>query len=85
MSETTENQDAGGGFAPAAGSAKFAVQRAEWPNWFAGWNVRGYPSWTSYYNDAQYVRLDDLSDTLVKLQKHKPVAELVLPNAKLSE
>lgn len=65
--------------APPA-SAKFVVQRPEYPDWWAGWNEQNLPIWTSDHGDTRLVRLDELVDTLTRLKKHKPVAALYSPN-----
>jgi hypothetical protein len=61
--------------------AKFVIQRPEYPDWFCGWSEHGGGAcWTSNSDDAVYVYLDDLVATLTKLQKHKPIAALLLLN-----
>jgi hypothetical protein len=64
----------------AAGSAKFVLQRAEYPDWYAGKNMQGYACWTSEYGDAKFVRLDELVETMQWLAKEKPCATLHSPN-----
>lgn len=66
----------------APSSAKFVVQREEYPDWFAGWNMQNLPCWTSEYGDAKFVRLDELVTTLTRLADQKPIAALYLPNAR---
>lgn len=63
-------------------SAKFLVQRPEYPDWWAGWNEYNLPSWTSHPGYAYLVRSDELVDTLTRLKKHKPIAALYSPNGR---
>ena len=57
------------------GPVFFVIQRPTYPDWFAGWNVRG-PTWTSNYDDACRVRLGLLVSYMQNLAKHKPFASL---------
>lgn len=66
-----------------AQSARFVVQREEYPDWFAGWNNQNLPCWTSEYGDAKFVRFDELVATLTRLADQKPIAALYLPNDKV--
>lgn len=70
--------------AEPSGSAKFVVQRPEYPDWWAGWNEYNLPSWTSHPGYAYLVRADELVDTLTRLAKHKPIAALYSPNSAMS-
>jgi hypothetical protein len=67
-------------FAATHGSARFLVQRPEYPGWWAGWNEYNMPLWTSQSGYAYLVRFDELVDTLTRLKKHKPIAALYSPN-----
>lgn len=78
-----EKRGADSGAAPC--SAKFLVQRPEYPDWWAGWNEYNLPSWTSHPGYAYLVRFDELVDTLTRLKNHKPIAALYSPNAALCE
>lgn len=82
----TENREraAMASLAAPTGSARFLVQRPEYPDWWAGWNEYNLPSWTSHPGHAYLVRFDELVDTLTRLKKHKPIAALYSPNEKLS-
>lgn len=72
--------DAMAALSAAHGSARFVIQRPEYPDWWAGWNEYNLPSWTSHPGYAYLVRFDELVDTLTRLAKHKPIAALYSPN-----
>ena len=81
---TTPKAPAAHPLGEAAGSAKFVLQRPEYPDWYAGKNMQGYACWTSQYGDAKFVRLDELVETMQWLAKEKPSATLHSPNNRIS-